>query len=86
MATEAVGEVLQVTPRAGRKWRRRYEREGVAGREGRNWGSESDLSVAQRQEVEDWVGAQETIPLEEVRDELEARYGIVYQSQQSYSA
>jgi transposase len=30
------------------------------------------------------LGAQETITLEEVRDELEARYGIVYQSKQSY--
>jgi putative transposase len=50
----------------------------------RNRGSESYLRVAQRQEMEDWLGAQETITVEEVRDELEARYGIVYQSKQSY--
>ena len=31
MATAAIGAVLQVTPRAVRQWRRRYEREGVAG-------------------------------------------------------
>ena len=43
----------------------------------RNRGSESSLSVEQRQELEDWLGAQETITLEEVRDEIEARYGIV---------
>ena len=86
MATEAIGAVLQVTPRVVRKWRRRYEREGIAGLEVRNRGSESYLSVEQRQEVEDWLGAQETITLEEVRDELEARYGIVYQSKQSYYA
>jgi putative transposase len=84
LATEAIGEVLQVTPRAGRKWRRRYEREGVEGVELRNRGSESYLSIEQRQELEDWLGAQETMTLEEVRDELEARYGIVYQSKQSY--
>jgi hypothetical protein len=30
-ATEAIGAVLQVTPRAVRKGRRRYEREGVEG-------------------------------------------------------
>ena len=47
-------------------------------------GSESYLSVEQRQEMEDWLGVQETITLEEVRDEIEARYGIVYQSKQSY--
>lgn len=84
MATEAIGEVLQVTPRAVRTWRRRYEREGVEGVQVRYRGSESYLGVEQRQEVEDWLGVQETITLEEVRDEIEARYGIVYQSKQSY--
>lgn len=84
MATEAVSEVLQVTPRAVRKWRRRYEREGVAGRQVRNRGSESYLSGEQRQEIEDWLGAQETLTLDEVRAEIEARYGIVYQAKQSY--
>jgi putative transposase len=84
MATEAVGEVLQVTPRTVRKWRQRYKREGVEGLQVRNRGSESYLRVEQRQEIEDWLGAQETITLEEVRDEIEARYGIVYQSKQSY--
>jgi transposase len=77
MATEAIGAVLQVTPRAVRKWRRRYEREGVEGLEVRNRGSESYLSVAQRQEREEWLGAQETSTVAEVRDEIEACYGIV---------
>jgi putative transposase len=86
MATEAVGEVLQGTPRAVRKWRQCYEREGVEGLQVRNRGSESYLSGEQRQELEDWLGAQETITLEEVRDEIEARYGILYQSKQSYYA
>ena len=84
MATEAIGAILQVTPRAVRTWRRRYEREGVEGLQVRYRGSESYLRVEQRQEMEDWLGAQETITVEEVRDELEARYGIVYQSKQSY--
>jgi transposase len=86
MATEAIGEVLQVTPRAVRTWRRRYEREGVEGLQVRNRGSESYLSVEQRQEIEDWLGTQETITVEAVREEIEARYGIVYQSKQSYYA
>jgi putative transposase len=84
MATEAIGEVLQATPRSVRKWRKRYEREGVEGLQVRYRGSESYLRVEQRQEIEDWLGAQETTTLEEVRDEIEARYGIVYQSKQSY--
>jgi putative transposase len=86
MATEAIGAVLQVTPRAVRKWRKRYEREGVEGLQVRNRGSESYLSVEQRQEIEDWLGTQETITVEAVREEIEARYGIVYQSKQSYYA
>ena len=40
--------------------------------------------MAQRQAIEDWRGAQETITVEVVREEIEARYGIVYQSKQSY--
>src|SRR5262245_26929772 len=83
MTTEAIGEVLQVTPRAVRKWRQRYEREGVEGLHVRYRGSESYLRVEQRQEIEDWLGAHETLTVEEVRDELEVRYGIVYQSKQS---
>jgi putative transposase len=84
MATGAIGELLEVTPRYVRKWRGRYEREGVEGLRVKYRGSESYLSVDQRQELEDWLGGQETITLEEVRDEIEARYGIVYQSKQSY--
>jgi transposase len=73
MATGEIGELLQVTPRYVRKWRGRYEREGVEALRVRYRGSESYLSVEQRQELEDWLGGQETISLEEVRDEIEAR-------------
>ena len=84
MATGAIGEVLQVTPRSVRKWQRRYEREGVEALRVRYRGSKSYLSVEQRHALEDWLGARETVALEEVRDEIEARYGLVYQSKQSY--
>ena len=83
MATDVMSEVLQVTPRVVRKWRQRYEREGVAGLQVRYRGSESYLKGEQRQEVEDWLGARETLTWEEVRDEIEARDGIGYQSKQS---
>jgi putative transposase len=67
-----------------RAWQQRYEREGVEGLRVRYQGSEGYLSVEQRQEIEDWLGAQETITVDEVRDETEARFGVVYQSKQSY--
>jgi transposase len=73
MARAAIGAVLQVTLRSVRKWRRRYEREGVEGLQVRYRGSEGYLSVEQRHEIEDGLGAQETITLEEGRDESEAR-------------
>jgi putative transposase len=84
MLTAAVGEVLQVPARTVRAWYQQYEREGVEGLRVKYRGSESYLSVEQRHEMEDWLGAQETITVEEVRDEIEARYGIIYQSKQSY--
>lgn len=84
LATEAVGEVLQVTPRTVRAWRQRYEQEGVEGLRVRYRGSESYPRVEQRREIEDWLGAQETLTVEEVRAEIEARFGIVYQSKHSY--
>ena len=84
MPTEAVSEVLHLPPRTVRAWYQRYEQEGVEGLRVKYRGSESYLSVEQRQEIEDWLGAQETITVEEVRDEIEARYGISYQSKQSY--
>src|SRR5258705_4227544 len=68
LAPEAVGEVLQVTPRTVRKWRQRYEREGVEGLQVRNRGRESYLSVEQRQEIEEWLRAQENPTPAEVTD------------------
>ena len=84
MATAQIGEILHVTPRYVRKWQGRYEREGIGALRVGYRGSESYLSVEQRQEIEDWLGTQETVTVEEVRDYIEARYGIVYQSKQSY--
>lgn len=72
-ATEAVSEVLHVPPRTVRAWSQRYEREGVEGLRVQYRGSESYLSVEQRQAIEDWLGAQETITVEEGREEIEAR-------------
>jgi transposase len=86
MATEAIGAVLQVTPRAVRQWRKRSKREGVEGGHVRYRGSESYLSVAQRLAIEEWLGSQEPSTVDEVRGESEARYGISYQSKPSYDA
>ncbi len=85
MASAQVSELLYVTPQYVRKWKGRYEMEGSGALRLGYRGSESYLSVEQRREIEDWIGAQETVTVEEVRDHIEERYGVVYQSQQAYS-
>ncbi len=84
MAATQVGELLQVTPQYVRKWQGRYAMEGVDALRLGYRGSESYLSEEQRQEIEEWIGAHETVTVEAVRDYLEAQYGVVYQSKQSY--
>jgi putative transposase len=84
MGATQVGELLHVTPQYVRKWTGRYETEGVGALRLGYRGSESYLSVEQRQEIEDWIGTHETVTVEEVRDYIEEHYGVVYQSKQSY--
>ena len=38
----------------------------------------------ERHAILQWIGAQETVSVEAVRDYVEARYGVVYRSKQSY--
>lgn len=47
-------------------------------------GSESYLTDQERNGTVAWIKGQETLSVEQVRDYLEAEYGVVYQSKQSY--
>jgi transposase len=47
-------------------------------------GSESYLGEEERQAIVQWIGAQETVSIEAVRDYVEEHYGVVYRSKQSY--
>lgn len=42
------------------------------------------MREAEREEILRWIGAQETVSVEAVRDYVEERYGVVYHSKQSY--
>ena len=46
-------------------------------------GSEGYLREEDRQEIVLWIGVHETVSVEAVRDYVEDRYGVVYQSKQS---
>jgi transposase len=47
-------------------------------------GSEGYLREEEREEILQWIGKQETVSVEAVRDYVEERYGVVYHSKQSY--
>ncbi len=81
--TSQICEVLNVSQPFVSKWRMKYEAEGASALLLGYQGSASYLKAEQRAEVLRWIGSQETIKVEEVRDYIQERYGVVYQSKQS---
>ena len=79
-----IGQVLNVSLQYVSKWKGRYEAEGAAALRMKYRGSEGYLRVEEREEILHWLGAQETVSVEAVRDYVEERYGVVYHSKQSY--
>ncbi len=77
-------QVLNVSVQYVSKWKGRYEAEGATALRLGYRGSESYLSLEQREEIVQWIGAQETLTVAAVRDYVEERYGVVYQAKQSY--
>jgi len=77
-------QVLNVSPQYVSKWKRQYEAEGAVALRLGHRGSEGYLGEEQRQEIVQWIGVHETLTVEAVRDHVEERYGVVYQSKQSY--
>jgi putative transposase len=77
-------QVLNVSPQYVSKWRRQYEAEGAAALRLGYRGSEGYLSGERREVIVQWIGGHETLTVEAVRDYVEERYGVVYQSKQSY--
>ena len=77
-------QVLNVSLQYVSKWKGQYEAEGAAALRMKYRGSEGYLRVEEREEILHWIGAQETVSVEAVRDYVEERYGVVYHSKQSY--
>jgi transposase len=80
----AVSELLNVSLPYISKWKVKYEAQGAAGLLLGYQGSEGYLTEAQREAVVSWIAGQETLSVEGLRDYVEATYGVVYQSKQSY--
>ena len=79
-------QVLNVSPQYVSKWKGQYEAERAMALRLEHRGSEGYLGEEQRQALVQWIGAQETLTVEAVRDHVEERYGVVHQSKQSYYA
>ena len=84
LAPAQICQCLQVSPQYVSKWKGVYDTEGVAALELRYRGSESYLSAEQQREIAEWIGSHETLTVAEVRDYVEASYGVRYRSKQSY--
>jgi transposase len=77
-------QVLNVSLQYVSKWKGQYEAEGAAALRMKYRGSEGYLRVEEREEILHWIGAQETVSVEAVRDYVEERYGVVYHAKHSY--
>ena len=77
-------QILNVSLQYVSKWKGRYEAGGGAALRVKYRGSEGYLREAERDELQQWIGEQETVSVEAVRDYVEERYGVVYHSKQSY--
>jgi putative transposase len=77
-------QVLNVSLHYVSQWTGQYAAEGVAALRLRQRDSEGYLREEERHEIVQWIGVPETVSVEAVRDYVEDRYGVVYQSKQSY--
>lgn len=81
-----IRNILQVSLGFITASRQRYERSGVEGLRSHYWGTKGYLNAEQKQSLFDWLNEQDAWSLEEVIDQIEDEYGVVYQSLQSYYA
>jgi len=79
-----IRDVLQVSIGFVSACRQRYESEGVEGLYSRYWGSQGYLTGQQKEELFRWLGQQDAWTIEEVIEQVESHYGVVYRSLQSY--
>jgi transposase len=78
-------QVLNVSLQYVSKGKGRYAAGGGAALRLGQRGSKSYLGEEERPAILRWIGAQETVSIEAVRDYGEERYGVVYRAKQSYS-
>ena len=81
---EAIANMLDVTPGFVSQWKKAYETQGTAGLMLKYHGSQPYLSASERQAVIDWIKTQQDWSIDQLQTYIEATYGVVFQSRQSY--
>jgi transposase len=81
---QQISRILNVSEQYVSKWKGVYEKEGAEGLKLGYEGRKPYLTAGQREEVVNWVKGKTSLRIEEIRDYVEQRYGVVYQSKQSY--
>lgn len=79
-----IGQILNVSLPYVSKWKTMYETEGAGALAVGYEGRQGYLNELERAAVVEWINGQATLSVEALRDYLESRYGVVYQSKQSY--
>lgn len=79
-----IRDVLQVSVGFVTACCQRYERNRVEGLKSNYWGTQGYLNAQQKQEILAWLAQKDAWLIEEVVEHIEATYGVVYRSCQSY--
>lgn len=82
--TKDICDVLDVSDSFVSKWKTIYENEGADGRRLHYKGGTGFLTESQRNQILFHLQDKPHYSVEELRDLIERRYGVVYQSKQSY--
>ena len=84
IAPATISQLLNVSLQYVSKWKTIYEAEGAVALGLGYQGRQSYLTEPDREVVIGWIKSHDTLSVEALRDHLESRYGVVYQSKQSY--
>jgi transposase len=79
-----ISEILGVSKSFIGKWKQSFEEEGLSGLTLKYQGSRGYLDIPQKQSIVDWLQQQKYWHLEELIQEIENRYKVVFASRQSY--
>ena len=84
LSPQTIVTLLNVSEQYVSKWKIKYAQEGATGLRLAYKGSKSYLTPSQHQQVVAWIESHDSLTIEAVRDYIEAHFGVIYRSKQSY--